>query len=228
MENYPYFYQNLIILFLIGLIIGIVLVFKNKSKNTGVSEDETPDISIKPVKPNFELKQEESFINYEPAVKFPYILTDSVFTYKEMKLYESLKRITDELNLTIFTKMRIADLVYVPKNHPEHIKWFNYIRSKHVDFIICDNAHKPLIIIECDDKSHYKQSRKKRDEFVNELFRQVNLRVMHVMVWNDEELKRDIQLYRMSQDSGLHGRSGLATRQTRSYPNFTESGRSVA
>jgi len=135
-------------------------------------------------------KKEDVPPKNETPAKYPYILTNSVFTPKEKLFYNSLKKITDELGLTVFTKMRIADLVYLPRNHPEYMRWFNYIKAKHVDFIICDNAHRPLLIIECDDKTHYRQSRKKRDEFVDEIFRQLNFKVIHIMTWNDTELKQ--------------------------------------
>ncbi|MDR2531364.1 MAG: DUF2726 domain-containing protein [Oscillospiraceae bacterium] len=74
--------------------------------------------------------------------------------------YHALFPIAYALGLTIFTKMRIADLVYIPKNHPEFIRWFNYIRSKHVDFILCNAELKPVLIIEIDDNTHNCENRK--------------------------------------------------------------------
>jgi hypothetical protein len=140
-------------------------------------------------------------VNNERIKKeYPYYLNNSIFTDKESKFYKSLKKITDELGLTVFTKIRIADLVYTPRNHPYFITWFNHIKSKHVDFIICDENNKLLLVIEVDDKTHYIDSRKNRDKFIDDIFFQFDINVMHVMYWNYDELKRNIitELYNVN------------------------------
>lgn len=143
----------------------------------------------KPVKSSKQESEEPQEIKEDV---FPYVLNDSVFSNKESKFYKSLKPIIEKLDLTAFTKMRIADLVSIPKDNPQYMKWFNYIKSKHIDFIIC-RENKPVLLIEVDDSTHDRDSRKKRDELVDKIFNQLNFPILHIRLWNDDELESQIK-----------------------------------
>lgn len=80
--------------------------------------------------------------------------------------FKKLKNITDEKNLQILAKIRLADLVEVNSGTKDWSKYFNKIKSKHIDFAIADNM-KIIALIELDDKSHEKDNRVQRDDFVN-------------------------------------------------------------
>lgn len=70
----------------------------------------------------------------------------------------------------VFAKVRLADIITTDKTIPweQSRASFNRIASKHVDFVLCDPVHfRVMLIIELDDASHRKESRRKRDEFVN-------------------------------------------------------------
>lgn len=124
---------------------------------------------------------------------FPYKLTKTVFSDKEAIFYHALLPITTKLNLTVFTKMRVADLLWLPKNHPEYIRWFNYIRSKHIDFVLCNKDLEPVLLIEIDDNTHNSDKRKKRDEFIDKVFEKLNLPIIHTRRWQNEELENQIK-----------------------------------
>ena len=52
----------------------------------------------------------------------------------------------------------------------------NKIDCKHVDFLLCDaKTMKPIAGIELDDKSHQREDRKERDEFVEKVFQSARL-----------------------------------------------------
>ena len=123
--------------------------------------------------------------------KFPYILSPALLSPKEKSFYNSLKPITDELGLIILCKMRLADIVQVPKETKDSIRWFNYIKAKHIDFVICDQNFKLVKLVEVDDRTHQYENRKKRDEFVNKIFEQLNVKLLHYYQWNTEQLKKD-------------------------------------
>jgi hypothetical protein len=127
-----------------------------------------------------------------PKYSYPYRLNDSVLTEKETAFYYSLTPILFKLRLNVFAKMRIADIVHIPSNHPQYMKWFNKIKSKHIDFIICKET-RPVLLIEVDDYTHDRLSRKKRDEFVDKIFHTLNLPILHIRTWTEEALEHQIK-----------------------------------
>ena len=62
------------------------------------------------------------------------------------------------------------------------MKYRGYIKSRHVDFLICDNKLNIIMGIELDDNSHNKESAKKTDEFKNKLFETINIPLERVKV----------------------------------------------
>lgn len=136
--------------------------------------------------------QEENLIevNYQPYIKKNYF-----FSVAEVKFYDLLKEILGDKYL-IFPKVRISDLVQ-PKYGKEKYIYFNKIKSKHVDFLVCDkNPVKSKVIIELDDSSHDKRNRQERDEFVDEVFANVGIPIAHVRVrqeYKKEEIIKQIQ-----------------------------------
>ena len=92
-----------------------------------------------------------------------------ILTNREYEFYKKLRPLADECGLSIYTKVRLADLVE-PKPKSENPLWmecFNKIRSKHIDFALADEDTNIIALIELDDKSHERPDRIERDEFVN-------------------------------------------------------------
>ena len=75
-----------------------------------------------------------------------------------------------EHNWYIFSKVRLEDIITVKKGI-EKKKAFglrNRIKSKHIDFILCDRKTlETVMCIELDDKSHKRKDRVERDKFVD-------------------------------------------------------------
>ncbi|MCR5599786.1 MAG: DUF2726 domain-containing protein [Ruminococcus sp.] len=93
----------------------------------------------------------------------------TILTDREYAFYKRLKPIADEYGLSIYTKVRLADLIE-PKPKAENPCWmecFNKIKAKHIDFALADDETSIVALIELDDKSHERQDRIERDEFVN-------------------------------------------------------------
>lgn len=126
-------------------------------------------------------------INYsEKYVKKEYLLTPT-----ELKFYKILKNITDELNLVICPQVAMYEIV---KNR--NFKDFNKIASKTIDFVICEENLKIKLCIELDDYTHNREKRKQRDEFINNLFKDTNIKILRIKVQNyydKEELKNKIK-----------------------------------
>ncbi|MBI3823646.1 MAG: DUF2726 domain-containing protein, partial [Planctomycetes bacterium] len=50
------------------------------------------------------------------------------------------------------------------------------IAQKHVDFVLCERASSRIVlVIELDDRSHHRPERKRRDLFINQLFRDADI-----------------------------------------------------
>jgi hypothetical protein len=93
----------------------------------------------------------------------------TVLTDREYEFYKKLKPLADEYGLSIFTKVRLADLIE-PKPKAENPFWmecFNKIKAKHIDFALADEDTSIVALIELDDSSHARPDRVERDDFVN-------------------------------------------------------------
>lgn len=114
-----------------------------------------------------------------------YIFKQYLFTKTELSFYYNLKKMTDELNLEIFTKTRVIDLIEIKKNK-NWTKNFNKLKAKHIDFIICKKNGEILTYIELDDYSHNRKKVIKRDELINNLFNDNSKhKIFRVKVQND-------------------------------------------
>ncbi len=79
----------------------------------------------------------------------------------------------------VFAKVRLEDLLELPRGVENRQAWRNRVSQKHIDFVVCDRATlKPLTLIELDDFSHARPDRVDRDNFVDEVCRRAGLRIV--------------------------------------------------
>ena len=160
---------------LIIIIIIVINRIENKQKEQRIKE-----------------KKEQKLV-IEKKENLPYNLYQNIFTDSERFFYKVLKEITYTMDIIIMTKVRLADIIYT--NEYDY-KYFNKIKSKHIDFVLIDNNGKIKLLIELDDKSHENYERKERDKFLNEIFENLNidlLRIQAKYIYNIEELKSKIK-----------------------------------
>ena len=152
------------------LIIILVLLFRNAQLKTNISPT---------------LPKDENSYNTK-YVKKEYLLTET-----ELKFYKQLKKITDELNLTICPQVTLYEIL-----RNKDYKDFNKIQSKSIDFVITEPNLKIKLCIELDDTSHYRNKRIQRDIFINKLFNDLDIKLLRVPVqnfYNLEELQCKIK-----------------------------------
>jgi len=115
------------------------------------------------------------------APDLPYRRKEYFFTISEKAFFNLLKSIIGN-NYLLLSKVRIADLIYFPGNETsDFYHYFNKIKAKHVDFLICDNElMQPLFIIELDDVSHLREDRQERDKFVDQAFKSAGIPILHI------------------------------------------------
>lgn len=126
-------------------------------------------------------KGEPNYNNYKKA---------KILTVREHKQYIMLKEITDNLDLIIFTKMRVADLITLKNNNTGD---FNRIKSKHIDFIVCNQFLDVICCIEIDDSTHQRKDRIARDKFINKLFKHCKLPLLRVYDIEKDDVEKQIK-----------------------------------
>lgn len=118
---------------------------------------------------------------YKRKLKLPYQKKESLLTESENKFYLALsKALKDEY--LIFAKVRLADVICLPiLRGSDYYYYLNKIIAKHIDFLICEKENiKPVLAIELDDNSHLSYKRKKRDKFIDEVFKTAQLPILHI------------------------------------------------
>lgn len=168
----------IVALLVFGLGIMCKFAFKDDDKNKKEKEEHIEDVSDAPT---------------GEKVTYPYKLTQRVFSPKEGYFYRDVRPIADKLGLIVFTKMRLADLLYIPKGTEKEKAWFNKIKAKHVDFVFVDSNYKVRLLVEVDDPSHNRPDRQARDEEVDEIFRQQGLEVLHLRAWGKQYGADDLE-----------------------------------
>ena len=114
------------------------------------------------------------------AAALPYRKKDYLLTAAERSFYEVLCSVLDG-QLLVFAKVRLADLVYMPKGTANRQTHFTRIQSKHVDFVLCTRDKlSPVLVIELDDASHEEEARRDRDTFVDAALTAAGLPILHI------------------------------------------------
>ena len=122
-----------------------------------------------------ENKEEEKNINYKDL----YIKKEYIMTEQEYKFYRLLKNYTSKNNLNLFAQVSLYAIV-----NSKYYSDFNKIKSKSIDFVITDVNCKIKLCIELDDYTHIKENRQKRDNFIDKLFEELEIKMLRIPVQN--------------------------------------------
>lgn len=110
---------------------------------------------------------------------YTYALRDDFLSRAEQSFFHVLRAAIAEEYL-IFPKVRLADLVFPPRQEGQFGAW-QRINRKHVDFVLCDpRTLHPLAALELDDRSHRRPDRLERDAFVEQVFTDAALPLIRV------------------------------------------------
>ena len=100
----------------------------------------------------------------------------------ERDFYEALRQAVGN-RYTIFAKVRLLDLLWLPQNLSNRQTHMNRVQAKHVDFVLCHpQTVAPVLVIELDDASHQLPERQERDIFLNEVLRVAGIPLLRVPV----------------------------------------------
>ncbi|MEK5391465.1 DUF2726 domain-containing protein [Margalitia sp. FSL K6-0131] len=108
--------------------------------------------------------------------KFPFKLRDDFLSPSELSFFNILSQVIPN-QFIICPKVSLQDIFFVnEKDKSSYYSYLNKISRKHVDLLICSaKTMQPVCGIELDDRSHGREDRVKRDEFVNQLFKTAKL-----------------------------------------------------
>lgn len=111
-----------------------------------------------------------------------YIKKDYVMTQTELIFYRELKKITDKLELSIFPQVNLERIIKVKDDNKIDR---NRIKSRSIDYTIVSNKNcKVICCIELDDYKHNYEKSIKRDNFINDLFNNVGIKLHRIKVAN--------------------------------------------
>ena len=96
-----------------------------------------------------------------------------LLTRTEQNFYNILKSRCSRKNLLICPKVRLEDFIEVTSR--ETYKYRGMIKSRHVDFLICNSNMKVIAGLELDDPTHNTQKAKEADKFKNELYSAIKI-----------------------------------------------------
>lgn len=125
-----------------------------------------------------------------------YLPRDSLLRPGERAFFPTLRQACADRSL-IFTQVQLSKLIYPRAGIPKRQTYQNKIDRKSVDFVLCHpSTLKPQLIIELDDKSHTREDRKTRDDFVNNALKAAGiplLRVTAAASYNISDLESQIR-----------------------------------
>lgn len=122
-----------------------------------------------------------------PRERFPYE-PRPLLTPREQAFYFVLESICQRNGWKLLVKLRLADIVAVRKGTEGYMSYFNRVKAKHTDFVICDPETMDILAgVELDDPSHVREDRAERDEFVDRVYEAAGIPLIHVWMEAEEE-----------------------------------------
>lgn len=141
-------------------------------------------------------KKEKSIILYKK---------NYFFTKNENLFYRTLVEVLKNENVVIFSKVRMVDVIEIPRKQENFMHYFNKMKAKHIDFLICDKEFfEPIYCIELDDKSHLQEKRVERDILVNEMFKKAGMPLIRIPAMKEytvNEIKHLLSEYIFKEDN---------------------------
>ena len=111
---------------------------------------------------------------------YPYVCRDSLLRPGERAFFPALQQACTN-RFVIFTQVQLSKLIYPRAGIPKWQSYQNKINRKSVDFVLCNPATlKPQLIIELDDKTHTREDRRSRDDFVNNALKAAGVRTLYL------------------------------------------------
>lgn len=112
----------------------------------------------------------------------------SPLTEYEKFFYNKLSNITKKYEVIIMPKLRLADIF-----ETNNISDFNKIKSKHIDFTLCNKNLEFIMFIELDDSTHNKKKNIENDIKKNKIFENCNKKIFRIKNSEIDEKLKEIE-----------------------------------
>lgn len=147
------------------IIVAVVIYFIAENQNARKRDNNENNIKTKD--------------NKEPDI-YPYE-KKNILTKAEYSFYMTIRPLCDMYNIIICPKVRLEDIAEVKKDTDNKLKYRGYVKSRHIDFMLCDNKLHILAGLELDDNTHKNNvDQIKSDNFKNKLFETIGLTLFRV------------------------------------------------
>lgn len=193
METYkisPEIIVSLIVIVIIALILIYIYNKNEEEKLKKIAEQEIENINIRKeaerAQREYEARkkrEEEEKAKEQEKAQYPY-KKKHMLTKTEYDFYKILKSKCDTNNLLICPKVRLEDFIETTAT-TEKLKYRGYIKSRHVDFILCNDKLKIIAAIELDDYTHNTKKAEQTDAFKNLLFATIGIPLHRIIVGKD-------------------------------------------
>lgn len=127
---------------------------------------------------NVQNKEEPQTDTQAKTTVYPYS-KKHLLSKAEYAFYQILKAECDKHNMLICPKVRMEDFINVTDKQ-NYTKYRGYIKSRHIDFIICNSKLQIIGAIELDDNSHNQAKAQKTDEFKDNVFKAISIPLFRV------------------------------------------------
>ncbi|MGH7244064.1 MAG: DUF2726 domain-containing protein, partial [Phycisphaerales bacterium] len=113
-------------------------------------------------------------------INLPYLKRDALLRPGERAFFPALQQACATRSL-IFAQVQLSKLIYPRSGIPKWQSYQNKIDRKSVDFVLCHpQTLAPQLIIELDDKSHTREDRQQRDDFVNRALQAAGIPLLRI------------------------------------------------
>lgn len=102
-----------------------------------------------------------------------------ILTKTEQTFFDVLYSKCKEKEILIFPKVRLEDFIKVVATE-NYNGYRNRIKSRHIDFLLCDRNLNIIAAIELDDPSHNTEQAAMVDKFKNNLYNTVGIRLYRI------------------------------------------------
>jgi len=177
----------------IKFILFIIKLFKKPkfdamiNPNVGISKTNNYlDNNINTYENNNYSITENNTINNKEYKKY-YRPKRYVITKNELNFYTVLLDVAKELNLMVFSQVSLYNILETRLELDYRTKaiYFNKISSKSIDFVLVDKENCRIkLCIELDDNTHRQTKRIERDNFINDLFKELEIDLLRYPIYN--------------------------------------------
>lgn len=123
-------------------------------------------------------------------------IVDSLLNRSEEIVFRELQSIAQDNGLKVFPKTRLSDVISKGRREILTQREFDFYTRSHCDFVVTDNAYRPLMIVEYDGPQHSDEKQQERDRIKDYLCGQAELGMLRIHARHITKLYRGMSVLR--------------------------------